>query len=242
MKTRVLSFLLVLAMLVTMVPVMSLASAADTTEETPRSETYTPLSDYYALYKTEGLIAFFDAFNPDNGTLKLDEGKWYAKVYDAEKKTFVVSDTLYGTIVGGVYDADTNPTGWKKGDSGFGFDDPDFLATNNKIDFTSFGENLLSYKQADDSYKRYDNWTVDANVRVDLRVNPTTIYTYTEDDAEHKMTVTTEDVSKKYSISATLWGTTKQVTVTITGPASSEVTLKVVKNGTDAKGAALAPT
>ncbi len=164
MKKRVLSFLLLLSMLVSMVPVMAV-SGAETEggeEETPRSETYTSVDDFYALYKTEGLVAFFDALNPENGTLKLDEGKWNAKVYDAEQKTFVVSDTVYATITGGVYDAEQSPTGWKAGESGFGYDDPNCTAPDNKI---SFDKALLSSGEG----TRYSAWTVETLLQIKPR-------------------------------------------------------------------------
>ena len=116
MKKRVLSFLLLLAMLVTMIPVMGAGvTAATGDEETPRSETgdSTPISDYYSLYKTDGLVAFFDALDPENGTLDLANGKWYAKVYNAATGQLEVSDTIYATVTGGVYHADSNATAWQ---------------------------------------------------------------------------------------------------------------------------------
>lgn len=170
MKKRVLSFLLLFAMLVTMVPTMALGAAAETgDEELPRSEAQitSPISDYDSLYKTEGLIAFFDALDPENGTLDLAEGKWYARVYDAETKRFVISTTLFATVKGGAYDADANPTGWQAYESGFGYADADLTATENVIEFNK--DALLSYEKEAGSFARYSNWTVEALVRADLR-------------------------------------------------------------------------
>lgn len=193
MKKRVLSFLLLLSMLVSMVPVMAVSGseAGDTEGETPKSETYTPVDDFYALYKTEGLVAFFDAMDPSNGTLKLDEGKWYAKVYDSEHNTFVVSDTVYATLEGGAYNAETNPTGWKAGLSGFGYDDPNMTALDNKV---SFDKALLASGEG----VRYGAWTVESLLQIKLRANERPIAVYTADSQEFPLTsaVSAEDDTK----------------------------------------------
>ncbi|MBE6655901.1 MAG: hypothetical protein E7609_03385 [Ruminococcaceae bacterium] len=169
MKKRVLSLLLLLAMLVTMVPTMAVGAAAETGDgDVPRSETSAtkPISDYYSLYKTDGLIAFFDAFDPTNGTVDLVNGKWYARVYNAETKQFEKSETIYAEIKGGAYDADTNATGWQSYASGIGYADPDFTATANQISFNT--QTLLQYNDGAVN-QRYANWAVETVVRVDLR-------------------------------------------------------------------------
>ena len=139
MKKRVLSLLLLLAMLVTMVPTMSVSAGAteNSGEEPPRNEeiTSTPVSDFYSLYKTENLIAFFDALDPNNGTLDLAEGKWYARVFNKGTGKWEKSDTIYATIKGGAYDAENNPTGWKTYASGFGFEETAFKTTENVVEF-----------------------------------------------------------------------------------------------------------
>ncbi len=167
MKKRVLSFLLLLAMLVTMIPVMGAGvTAATGNEESPRSETgdSTPISDYYSLYKTEGLVAFFDALDPENGTLDLANGKWYAKVYNAATGQFEVSDTIYATVTGGAYNADSNATGWQTYEGGFGYADPDYASVTNVI---TIPRTQVLFNEA--TGIPYSNWTVDSLIRVDLR-------------------------------------------------------------------------
>ncbi len=167
MKKRVLSFLLLLAMLVTMIPVMGAGvTAATGDEETPRSETgdSTPISDYYSLYKTDGLVAFFDALDPENGTLDLANGKWYAKVYNPATGQLEVSDTIYATVTGGAYNADSNVTGWQTYESGFGYADPNYASVTNVI---TIPRAQVLFNEA--THIPYSNWTVDAQIRVDLR-------------------------------------------------------------------------
>lgn len=171
MKKRVLSFLLLLAMLVTMVPTMALGTAAADEGDLPRSATETPvaISSYYELYKTAGLIAFFDAIDPENGTLDLENGKWYARVYNAATKEFEVSDTLFATIKGGVYNAETNQTGWQAYDCGFGYADPDYAMDASALNVIEFDRMALLHNQSTPAKAAYKNWVVDAAVRVDLR-------------------------------------------------------------------------
>ncbi len=237
MKKRVLSFLLLLAMLVTMVPAVAVFGSTDEpAEELPRSEVFTDAETFYDLYKTEGLIAFFDAFDPSNGTLDIANGKWYAKVYDAETGEFVKSDTIYATLEGGVYDAETNPTGWKVGENGgFGYDDPEF-ASNNKL---SFDKGLLSHGEGALN-ERWDFWTVESIIKVDMREIPIENRAFTAaEDAAHKLTVVTEgdDLGATYAAKATAvtekWGTTKTATVVVKGAANAAVTVKSVVAGAD---------
>ena len=236
MKKRVLSFLLLLAMLVTMVPVMAFGSSANETteEEPPRSEVYTDVSDFYSLYKTEGLIAFFDALDPSNGTLDMENGKWYAKVYDEATGAFVKSETIFATLVGGAYDADTNPTGWKVGaNGGFGYDDPD-LVSSNKL---SFDKALLS-GGVGALNAPWDFWTVESIISVNIREIPVEIRTFTAaEDAQYPLTVVTEgddlgSFAAKTTATTAKWGTTKEATVVVTGAAGTATAVRSVVSGT----------
>ena len=236
MKKRVLSFLLLLAMLVTMVPAMAFGtSASETTEEEPpRSEVYTDVSDFYSLYKTEGLIAFFDAFDPANGTLDMENGKWYAKVYDEATGAFVKSETIFATLEGGAYDAETNPTGWKVGaNGGFGYDDPEFVSSNK----LSFDAAALLRGGVGALNAPWDFWTVETIVSVNLRTIPVEIRTFTSaDDAEHKLTVATEGddlgaFAAKTSVVTAKWGTTKQATIVLTGAAGTAAAVRTIVSG-----------
>ncbi len=231
MKKRVLSLLLLFAMLITMVPTMAVSSAATegSEEEPERNEgtTSTDVSDYYSLYKTENLIAFFDALDPENGTLDLENGKWYARVFNADIGKWEKSDTLYATITGGVYNAETNATGWKVYDSGFGFSDPEFKAKDNAVVFDH--TNLL-WNDGD----RYNNWSVEALVKVDLRDIPLAYKTIganefivksidkvltpagSETDGEEG-SEEVEEVKVKlneYAVTLPEWGVDKRVTLT----------------------------
>ena len=70
MKKRILSFLLMLVMVVSMVPVMATATAAEETAEAPTADD---------LYVTDGLVALFDAFGKNDASVDLANGTWTAK-------------------------------------------------------------------------------------------------------------------------------------------------------------------
>ena len=226
MKKRVLSLLLLLAMLVTMVPTMSVSAGAteNSGEEPPRNEeiTSTPVSDFYSLYKTENLIAFFDALDPNNGTLDLAEGKWYARVFNKGTGKWEKSDTIYATIKGGAYDAENNPTGWKTYASGFGFEETAFKTTENVVEFDY--TKLLHNGPA-----RHSNWAVEALVKVNLRDIPLERVTISGDDLhfesieeevklpEGEALPEGEEPEKvkfnKYTVSVPKWSSAKSVTL-----------------------------
>ena len=73
MKKRIFSLLLLVAMLVTAVPVMQ-ASAVEEVEETPKSESVEYV-DLNTLYVKEGLVSLFTAFG-DNTGIDLTKGTW----------------------------------------------------------------------------------------------------------------------------------------------------------------------
>lgn len=234
MKKRVLSFLLLLAMLVTMVPAVAIVgNAEEIGEELPRSETFTDAESFYDLYKTEGLVAFFDALDPENGTLDLANGKWYAKVYDEATGTFVKSETIYATITGGVYDAEGNPTGWKIGESGFGYDDPDFTADN----AITFDHQALLCTGVGLLNAPFDNWTVETTLKVNLRSIPATKQAYTaSSEGEYALTVVTEGedlgaYAAKTTLLAPGWGTQKNAVVTLTGVAGESANVNTIVSG-----------
>ncbi len=168
MKKRVLSLLLLLSMLVTMVPAMALGGTAVENEEVPRSETFTDVGDFYSLYKTEGLVAFFDALTASNGTVDLAEGKWYARVYDEDSGTFVTSSEIYATLTGGAYDAEGNPTGWRFDGAGLGYADPTCAAMGNSL--TIGAKDILYTKVGDFAYRKA-NWTIETAIKTTLRQN-----------------------------------------------------------------------
>ncbi len=140
MKKRILSFLLVLCMLLTAMPIFTFGSGAsetaveDENNELTKNEDSKAVSSFYDYYVTDGLVAFFDAYDTKSTTLDLENGKWYAKVYNASTKGFEKStdEGLVATIGGGVLGSTTEPaeegaepivntTGWVKGDKGFSY-------------------------------------------------------------------------------------------------------------------------
>ena len=168
MKKRFLSFLLVLCMLLSMLPVY--ASASEVVEggegDNLAKDESTAAAGFYDLYVTDGLVAFFDAMNTANGTLAMSAedlaaneglGKWYAKVYDAESGKFVKSEDIFATIKGGLYSEDEetlNLTGWSVDAKGISY------YTNKSIDNKiSFPVELLAYEK----------YSVEFTGRVDLR-------------------------------------------------------------------------
>ncbi len=75
MKKRILSVFLLIAMLVTMVPVMATAA-----EETSASAENTDAVDLHSLYVQDGLTALFSTFGENGDTVDLSAGTWTALV------------------------------------------------------------------------------------------------------------------------------------------------------------------
>ena len=101
MKKSALRFLLVFCMLCSMLPVF--ASSADGADVGAVAQAEkSDATSFYDLYVTDGLVAFYDAFDPESDVLDLKSGKWYAKVYNAASGTFEkTTDSAYtATIVG----------------------------------------------------------------------------------------------------------------------------------------------
>ncbi len=123
MKKRILSFLLVVCMLLSMVPVMAAASEQP---EAVASDVESANADYAKLYVQAGLVHAYMAFGTSDASYDIAGGVWYDLVGNAN-----------ATINGGAY-SDTNPTGWKVGEfGGLVYEDNDaFKATGNGIVWT----------------------------------------------------------------------------------------------------------
>ena len=102
MKKRILSFLLIACMLVTMVPVMSSAAEEAVAVEAPSATN----ADYAELYVQDGLVHAYMAFGTSDPSYDLTAGVWYDLVGSAN-----------ASITGGVYGAN-NLDGWQVGDLG----------------------------------------------------------------------------------------------------------------------------
>ena len=97
MKKKLLSFLLAAVMVLSMVPMALFVSTA------------TPASlDADDLYVTDGLQVWLNAFDKTEAEAAVTAGKWTSKV----------GTDIQADIIGGVYDAAGNPTGWKVGANG----------------------------------------------------------------------------------------------------------------------------
>ena len=105
MKKRILSFLLMLVMVLSLVPTMATATAAAESEEEITADD---------LYVTDGLVAWWDAYDAaNNDTVDVANGKWYSRVGDA---TATMMGGKWGVVNGGLgyaltkseWDADTS--------------------------------------------------------------------------------------------------------------------------------------
>ena len=94
MKKRFLSFLLVLCMLLSMVPVAAQA------EDGNSADSGDQLSSFEELYVKENLVALFTVYGKNNDTVDLENGKWYARVWDESSASFVTSNTVFAEIKG----------------------------------------------------------------------------------------------------------------------------------------------
>ncbi len=169
MKKRVLSFLLVLCMLLTAMPVFTFGSgAAENSDDLTKNENSKAVSSFYDYYVTDGLVAFFDAFDTESDVLDLENGKWYAKIYNASTGAFekTTDEGFTATIGGGLLGAEippaeeggeptVNETGWVKDEKGFSY------FTNKSV-----GANKISLPL---SLIANDMYTVEFVGRVDLR-------------------------------------------------------------------------
>ena len=231
MKKRVLSLLLVLCMLLTAMPVFTFGSgAADGDNDLTKNENSKAVSSFYDYYVTDGLVAFYDAYDTASDVLDLEGGKWYAKIYNATTGAFekTTDEAFIATIGGGVLGAEippaeeggdptVNETGWVKGDKmGFSY------FTNKNV-----GANKISLPL---SLIAYDAYTVEFVGRVDLRK----IH-----DAEQESGIVdkiTADGMTTYTISglttlvrntSTYYTNLCYYTVTLKGEANAKVDFKV---------------
>ena len=250
MKTRVLSILLLLAMLVGLVPATVVSGSETPDTELPKSETFTSVDDAYGIYVTDGLVAFFDANTMDavDETVDFEEGKWVAKVYDKNTKTFVLSDDYFATITGGAFDATENPTGWKTDASGtgVGFDDPMFDAPDNLLSFGTAlvageGVTILGADKAVDllaaysggRYVPFEAWTVDTLTRINLRETPMQWDLYVENGGEGTYPLAVEDrgdtvVYTANRTGASVFTTGQTCPTTIVGEPGAKVTVTFI--------------
>lgn len=163
MKKRILSFLLVLCMLLSMLPVFASSAneAGAAAEEGLAKDESSAVTSFYDLYVTDGLVAFYDAFDTESDVLDLENGLWYAKIYNAATGEFEkTTDEAYTAIIGGgaYSDAEEAPnlTGWVKGDKGFSY------FTNSSI-----GANKISFPVS--LISSLEKYTAEFVGRVDLR-------------------------------------------------------------------------
>ncbi len=118
MKKRAISFLLVLCMLLSLVPI-----SAQAAESTATAETAEQLSGFTDLYVKTGLKALFVAYGKNNATVDTAAGKWYG--YTVRDGELVRDDTVYATIGG---------TDWST-QNGLGYADASFNHLDNKLVF-----------------------------------------------------------------------------------------------------------
>ena len=111
MKKRILSVLLLIAMLLTMIPFAAAAEEVSSgAGNDANTENETEAFDYESLYVKDGLVNLFTVYGDDNG-LDLSAATWTDKLGGAVA-------TLYGTGA-----ASGDPTRWKlNADGSFGFD------------------------------------------------------------------------------------------------------------------------
>ncbi|MBQ5792050.1 MAG: hypothetical protein IIW19_05005, partial [Clostridia bacterium] len=80
------------------------------------------LNEYDDLYVKDGLVQLLTAFGTDYSTINTETGIWYSK-----------AGASYATIKGGMYNAETNPYGWKpRANGGIGYDLTDAEMTAGK--------------------------------------------------------------------------------------------------------------
>ena len=142
MKQRLLSVLLLLAMLVTMIPVAASAEEVNTnTQSTTTEQTSTEeLPELYTLYVDRGLVALYTAFS-DDGSVDLDNGTWANKVAGG------ASAILRDTSDSGDY--------WQKRGMGVGY----------TMAYTSSDQVKVGLKLPD-SYAELENYTVETMAKV----------------------------------------------------------------------------
>ena len=134
MKARVLSLILLLAMLITAIPVMATAVEEDEATVLPPSVIPSYL-DAHDLYVQDGLVALFSGF--DSKSYDFGSGIWQNKVAGGENATFRDAETPY----------------WEAQNGGIGYT---MLPAEWNADGHKVGVSLP------DAYEHMDNYTVEA--------------------------------------------------------------------------------
>ncbi len=233
MKKRILSFLLVLCMLLTAMPIFTfgtMAAGEDSTVEDAltKNEDSKAVSSFYDYYVTDGLVAFFDAYDTESEVLDLENGKWYAKVYNASSGAFekITDEGFVATIGGGVYSEtapegeEPNLTGWVKGAKGFSY------FTNKSV-----GANKISLPL---SLIASDSYAVEFVGSVTLREihdAPQTTGTVSKSVANGIATYTITELPLLVRNTTTYYTNYIYYTVTLKGEANETVVLNI--DGTD---------
>lgn len=144
---------------------MDAYSESKQTYQTLFDKTVSPFSGFQSLYIRDGLTALFQAYGNENATVDLAGGTWSGLAY--EGGVLSADKTYTATLTGGVYQATTNATGWRKGAfGGISYADPNFKASGNGIELPV---SLLSG----------DAYTVESVLRYSLRDIPETTKNYT---------------------------------------------------------------
>jgi len=131
MKKRILSFILVACMLLTMLPIMASAEEA---AEAVASNVESTNADYAELYVQSGLVHAYMAFGTSDASYDIAQGVWYDLVGSAN-----------ATINGGAY-SDSNLNGWKVGESGgLSYEDAAYASSSKSITWSvGTGEGQLN--------------------------------------------------------------------------------------------------
>ena len=109
MRKRIVSLMLLFAMLITAIPVMTAGVVAEEVTAPQEGEGTADAFDYEALYVKEGLVNLFTIYGEDNG-LDLSKATWTDKLKGSVA-------TLYGTGA-----KSGQPTRWaQNADGSFGF-------------------------------------------------------------------------------------------------------------------------
>ena len=100
MKKRITSLILAAVMVLVLIPAMALSATAE-------DDVTTTAQDYSDLYVQDGLTMLLTSWSADDTSVDLVTGKWTSKV-----------GGLTATILGGMYDASSNPVGWRRAADG----------------------------------------------------------------------------------------------------------------------------
>ncbi len=156
MKARVLSLVLLLAMLITAAPVVISAAEVEKDEATVLPDDGKNTADLHGYYVQEGLVALFSGF--DSESVDFKNGIWQNKVKDGEDATFRDAATPYWELQnGGIgytmlpaeWDADAQMVGISLSDSYEDLDDYTVEAFATVVGITDEnGDRFVNHYQA----------------------------------------------------------------------------------------------